>query len=309
MTGAGGFIGCNVVEKLASAGFFVRAVYRSFPGPDVRSYRLVERHVLGGLERVDFAAAIFKGVDCVIHCAASAHGAKGPRVRSAAGRFAENARATEVIARYAAQAGVKKFMFLSSVGVLGRSTHGRGPFTDADVPNPHDDYSESKRASEMFLEDFCGAMGMSLYVFRLPLVYGRGAKGTFAQLMRLVHSGVPLPIGSIENRRSFLSVNNLSEFIVKALSSQAGSGEYLLSDGWDLSTPELVFGIGRAVGVRPRIVRCPVGLLRIGGALLGRSVEVEKLVGSLQVDSRRAFRAFAWTPTLSAEECLARAVG
>jgi UDP-glucose 4-epimerase len=309
VTGAGGFIGSNLVEVLASAGFFVRAVYRSSPASDLPSHRLIERLVLGGFERADVAAPAFRGVDSVIHCAACAHGVKSAHVRGATSRFSDNVLATEFVARQAAQAGVKKFIFLSSVGVLGRSTPDGGPFTDAVIPSPHDDYSESKRASEIFLKDFCRAMGMRLYVFRLPMVYGRFAKGSFAHLLSLIRSGVPLPIGSINNRRSFLSVGNLSEFIVKSVSSEAADGEYLLSDGWDLSTPDFVSVIGRAVGIRPLIVRCPVGLLRVGGSLLGRSSAIEKLVVSLQVDSSRAFGAFGWTPTLSADECVARAVG
>ena len=212
------------------------------------------------------------------------------------------------LAQAAAQVGVKRFIFLSSVKVNGEFTKkGEGPFTEADVPHPEDAYGVSKWEAEQVLRDIGQRTGLELVIIRPALVYGPGVKANFLNLIKLIERGIPLPFSGIRNQRSFLSLANLVDLIYCCVENSAASGEtFLASDGDDVSTPELVRRIARALGKPARLMPVPPWLMRLGGAVSGKSKQVKRLCGSLQVDSSKVQRVLGWTPPSSMAEELAR---
>ena len=227
-----------------------------------------------------------------------------PRACTGRMRTAEAARAairrmnvdvTERLARAAADAGVAHFVFASTIKVNGEATLPGRPFRESDPPDPHDDYATSKRDAELVLAELAESTGLRVTSLRLPLTYGPRAKANFAALARAVRSGVPLPFAAIDNRRSLLGVGNLGDALATLLASDDADARgrntpYLLADAQPVSTPELVRAIARALGVAPRLFAVPPSLLRFAGACAGRAAAVERLVGSLEVDTS-AFRA------------------
>ena len=210
----------------------------------------------------------------------------------------------------ALRTGVGRFVYVSSIKVNGESTEGRAPFTAEDAPNPQDPYGASKREAEDLLRDATRSSAMDHVIVRPPLVYGPGVLANFAALVRAVERGIPLPLASIENARSLVSVQNLADLVVTATTSGAATRRtFLVSDDHDLSTPQLVRSIGAAIGVRPRLVPCPASLLRAIGRLTGRSGMSERLCGSLQVDIAATRSTLGWAPPLTVEQSMAAMAG
>lgn len=299
VTGASGFVGRALCEALTAAGrpprIAVRAASPAVPdavpvgevGPDT-----------------DWRAAL-DGIRCVVHLVARTHVLQ----ESAADPLSEsrriNVQGTERLARAAAEWGVRRFVFLSSVKVNGERTDAR-PYTEDDPPAPEDAYGISKLEAEQALAAVTASTGLEVVVLRPPLVYGPGVKGNFLRLMDAIARGLPLPLASITNRRSLVHVGNLAGAIVVALDApQAAGRTYLVSDGEDLSTPELVHAIARALDRRPRLLPFPPRMLEAAAALLGRGAEARRLTGSLQVDSSRIRRELGWRPPISLAQGLA----
>jgi nucleoside-diphosphate-sugar epimerase len=307
VTGATGFIGSALVAELAVRQFNVHQVPRS---------------------SVDVA-----GAQCVIHCAARAHIMRDEALDPLTEYRRVNEQGTLDLARQAAVEGVKRFVFLSSVKVNGESTDGlprpfgarndgpgatsslgavkpRGdPFTVHDEPRPEDAYGLSKWEAEQGLWEIASQTGMEVVVVRPPLVYGPGVKGNFARLLDLVRSGVPLPLAAVNNRRSFIGLDNLVDLLILCVDHPKAAGQTLLvSDVQDLSTPELLRMIANAMGRPARLFPVPVPLLRLAGRALGRLNEVDRLVGSLQFDSSSTRELLGWTPPVSVEEGIKRMV-
>ncbi len=207
-----------------------------------------------------------------------------------------NVAGTERLAIMAAEAGVRRFIYASSVKVNGERTLD-APFTESEAPHPEDAYGRSKSEAEDALHRVAGFSKLEAVVVRPPLVYGPGVKGNFLRLMRLVARGVPLPLASVVNRRSLVFVGNLVDAIIACVESPAAPGNtYLVCDKEDVSTPELIRSLAAALGVRARLFPCPVALLKLGAALLGNGGEAERLTGSLQVDSTKIRRQLGWQP-------------
>ena len=283
ITGAKGFIGSSLVTELAARQFSVTQGTRS------------------SLE--------ISGSQCVIHCAARAHIMDDEALDSLTEYRAVNVQGTLNFARQAAAAGVKRFVFLSSVKVNGESTDGWVQFARDDEPAPEDAYGLSKWEAEQGLWQIAYQTGMEVIVVRPPLVYGPGVKGNFARLLKLVHSGVPLPLAAVNNRRSFIGLDNLVDLLIHCVDHPKAAGQTLLvSDNHDLSTPELLRMIANAMERPARLFPMPVPLLRLAGRALGRLNEVDRLVGSLQVDSSRTRSLLDWTPPVSVEEGIRRMV-
>lgn len=308
LTGATGFVGRSVCESLAGAGRQVRAVVRK-PG------RLKEIGA-GCLETVvgeigpetnwDDALA---GVDSVVHLAARVHVMADKAVDPLAEFRRVNTAGTLHLARQAARAGVRRLVYLSSVKVNGEATAPGRKFTAADSPAPLDPYGISKMEAEQGLAAVATETGLEVVIIRPPLVYGPGVKGNFARLLALVERGVPLPLALVDNRRSMVALGNLVDLIITCLDHPAAAGQtFLVADGEDLATPELIRRLAQAMGRPARLWPLPVSLLRLGGRLLGHTAEVERLVGSLQVDIGHTCRTLGWTPPLSVDEGLRRAV-
>jgi nucleoside-diphosphate-sugar epimerase len=248
------------------------------------------------------------GVDCVVHLAARAH-ILGDASANAGAYFETNERGTQRLAVEAVRAGIRRLVYLSSIKVNGEETPIR-PFTAADEPQPRDAYGTSKWLGEKHLFEVAAAARLEAVVIRSPLVYGPGVRANFLRLLRLVDKRVPLPLGAIANRRSLVSVWNLCDLLGNVLVNGMASGHtWMVSDGVDLSTPDLMRRIGRAMNRRVRLFPLPVGVLMLCGGLVGRRAEVRRLCGSLAVDISPTCERLGWSPPVSADEGIARTVG
>ena len=245
------------------------------------------------------------GVECVVHLAARTHVLE----RSGSWDLAEyrrvNVQGTRHLAESAARAGVRRFIFLSSVKVNGERTFDR-PFRESDPGRPEDAYGITKKEAEDALALVSRETAMSTVILRPPLVYGPGVKGNFLRLMRFVARGVPLPLGSIQNRRSLLYVGNLVDAILSCMSTpNRAQRVFLVSDGEDLSSPQLVTRLARALHVPARLLKCPVRALEMLGTLVGKSDEIARLTHSLQIDSRLIRDELGWKPPYDLEHGMA----
>jgi nucleoside-diphosphate-sugar epimerase len=243
------------------------------------------------------------GVDVVIHLAARVHVmndvARDPleEYRNA------NTLATIHLAQEAAKAGVKRFIYLSSIKVNGEETTSGQSYSEDSVPAPIDPYGVSKWEAELGLEKVCAQTGMEFVIIRPPLVYGPGVKANFQKLMGLVAKGLPLPLGSVHNQRSMLALDNLVSFIAKVTANPlAANQRFLLSDGQDLSTTQLLRLLAKGMDKSIWFLPVPVFILRAAAQILGASAAADRLLGSLQIDSSKARQLLQWQPPLSAEE-------
>ena len=220
-----------------------------------------------------------------------------------------NVESTMRLARQAAEAGVKRFVFMSSVKVNGESTLIGHAFTEEDIPAPQDAYGQSKNEAEIGLRQLAAETGMEVVIIRPPLIYGPGVKANFAALMRAVQRGWPLPLGAIHNQRSLVALDNLVDFILTCLSHpDAAQQTFLVSDGHDLSTTELVRGMARAAGVASRILPIPAWILQTAASLLGKGAAAQRLCGNLQIDISKARTHLGWRPPISVDEGLRRVI-
>lgn len=291
VTGASGFVGTAVCAEAVRRGWEVRGAVRSASSPLAQG---VERWPIGDLRDAAWQPAL-QGVDAVIHLAGVAHELHGQNAE--AFYHAVNCAATERLARAAARAGVRRFVFASSIKVNGESTPPDRPFRATDAPRPAERYARSKWQAEQALAKVAADAGLKVVAVRPPLVYGPGVGANFLRLVRLVDSGMPLPLGSIRNRRSFIFIGNLVDLIVLCATSPAAAGKTLLcSDGEDLGTPELVARIAKSLGRRVRLWPFPSSLLP------------SKLVQSLAIDAGETCRGLQWRHKFSVDEGLAQTI-
>jgi UDP-glucose 4-epimerase len=303
VTGATGFIGSALCEQLARSDYCVRAALRS-ARPVAAG--ISETAVVGDIgDAIDWAGAL-KGVDAIIHLAALAHLSSR---HATTGAYMEiNAHGTRRLASAAAAAGVRRFIYLSSVKVNGEKTKDSA-FGPDDEPHPEDAYGMSKWLAEQHLAQVAAKSDMQAVIVRSPLVYGPGVRANFLRLLRWVDSGWPMPLAAIDNRRSLVSVWNLCDLLVTLMRNPGASGgTWMVSDADDLSTPQLVHGIARAMNRRARLISVPVGLLQACGWLTGRQAEVRRLCESLVVDASRTRALLGWVAPVSAQQALARTV-
>ncbi|KQP35808.1 hypothetical protein ASF44_21115 [Pseudorhodoferax sp. Leaf274] len=287
VTGSSGFIGQHLVRALALRGRSVQRAQR--PTGD------------GGIDRLH-------GIQSIIHLAARAHVLDDTAAAPLAAYRAANTVATLALAEQAAAAGVRRFIFISSVKVHGESTPPGRPFDENITATPHDPYALSKWEAEQGLAAIAARGAMEVVVVRPPLVYGPGVKANFAALLRAVARGWPLPLAAIDNRRSLVGIDNLVDFLLLCLDHPAAANEtFLVSDGEDLSTPELLRRLGNAMSRPARLWPIPPELLTAGAALLGRRAAAERLCGNLQVDITKARTLLNWSPPVSVDEGLRRA--
>jgi len=218
-----------------------------------------------------------------------------------------NVEGTLNLARQAAKAGVSRFVYISSIKVNGEQTASGKPFTPDDEPAPEDSYGVSKLEAETGLHEIASETGMEVVIIRPPLVYGPGVKGNFASMIKLVDKGLPLPLGAIHNKRSLVALDNLVDLITTCIDHPAAANQvFLAGDGQDVSTTELLRGVGRAMGKPARLIPVPAGMLMFGAGLLGKKAVGQRLLGSLQVDISKARNLLGWEPPLSVEEGLRR---
>jgi nucleoside-diphosphate-sugar epimerase len=300
VTGASGFVGRALVAALATDDRFrVRAAYRTAP---VSAPAGVEALATGEIDAPQGWNVALQGINAVVHTVARTHVMRETEADALTSYRQINVLGTLSLARAAAAAGVKRFVFLSSIKVNGEATPIGRPFTEADAPAPLDAYGISKLEAERALSVLADETGLEVVVLRPPLIYGPGIKGNLERLTRLVARGVPLPLGAIRNQRSMIGLDNLCSAIMASLSQEAAVGRtYLVADGHDISTPELIRLIGAAMGKSPSLWAVPVALLHLAGGLTGRADEVRRLTGSLQVDAGLISRELGWQPETSVE--------
>lgn len=299
LTGANGFVGRNVAPVLSASGMIVRkAVRKRSSEPDT-----VVIDAIGPQTNWDEA---LRGVDAVVHLAARVH---HPREEHASEIYRTiNTDGTLHLARCAAKAGVRQFIYLSTILVNGASTDGRAPFREGDPVTPRGVYGLSKAAAEAGLEAIAIETDMSITVIRPPLIHGPGALGNFRLLVKAAARGVPLPFGAIRNRRAFLGVENLASFIVHRLTHPGSKFDvFLVADDEQVSTPEFVRRIATAMGRKARIVPFPLFALKTLFRLSGRSEASDSVAGSQEVDTSKALKT-GWRPPLSLDEGLRNAL-
>lgn len=303
VTGARGFVGSHLCTLLRRSGHSVLEAIRQRDFAPAPGVELIET---GPIERFEAWATALRGVEAVVHLAARVHVMAETEADPERCFWSVNTLATERLASAAADAGVRRFVYSSSVKVNGEST-GSKPFDALDAPSPRDAYGRSKLAAERALERISSASGMAHTVIRPPLVYGPGVGGNVLRLMRWVGRGVPLPLASVRNARSLVSVWALCDLVLRCLDApQAANRTLMVSDGEDLSTPDLIRHLARGIGRPARLFAAPPALLRVAGALAGRSAEVDRLIGSLRVDASPTRELLGWCPPIDAATALER---
>lgn len=299
VTGASGFLGSALCRHLQALGHPVVPLLR-VPRPDFPEARIVGE--LG--PETDWTTAL-NGVDVVVHCAARAHIPlrPGPQDLEICRRI--NVEGTRSLAQAAVRAGVQRLVHVSSIKVLGERSPPGAPLRADSAPAPEDAYGVSKWEAELALQAVTAQTGLQTVIVRPPLVYGPGVKANFLRLMHAVHRGVPLPLGSIRNLRSMVALENLTDLLALCAVHPAAAGEtFLVSDGQDLSTPDLIRGMAVALGRPARLLPFPASWLRLAGRLTGRADQVERLVGSLQVDIGHTRRVLQWEPVCTVQQGL-----
>ncbi len=301
VTGVNGFIGKYLCAELLRREYAVIAASRSvndFIGK-------IEWVVISSINNETDWSHALHGIDVVIHLAARVH-VMNEVATDPLNEFRKvNVNGTLNLAKQAVTAAVKRFVFISSVKVNGEYTQLDKPFTEIDTPNPQDPYGISKSEAEQGLMLIAQKTGMEVVIIRPPLVYGAGVKANFASVMEMVSRCIPLPLGAIHNKRSFVYIDNLVSLIVKCVDHPAAANQvFLVSDGNDLSTTELLRGCANALGVRSRLLSIPQKLIEFLAALIGKKDVAQRLCGNLQVDITKARRLLDWKPPITVEEGL-----
>lgn len=307
VTGATGFVGRALCTELLRHGHPVCATLRR--GQDSTRLDLdgVEPIVIGTVTAATDWRNALAGCEAVIHLAARVHVMRDKAIDPLTEFCVVNVEGTLTLARQAAEAGVRRFVYLSSVKVNGEQTLPGRPFTEEDMPAPRDPYAISKYKAEEGLHKLAQQTGMEMVIIRPPLVYGPGVKANFRDMMCWLHKGVPLPFGAIHNRRSLLALDNLTNFIVTCLNHPVAANQtFLVSDGEDFSTTILLRRVMVALDMPPRLWPVPQKLLEMGFKLVGKGDMAQRLCRSLQVDITKSRTMLGWVPPLSVDEALAK---
>ena len=304
VTGANGFVGQAVCGEAAARGFSGYGMTRS--PCDFRDG--IENVVVGSIDDSTSWQGLLPACQVVVHAAARVH-VMADRVQNPLDEFRRaNVYGTLNLAQQAAAAGVRRFVFVSSIKVNGEATQLGFPFKADDASAPLDAYGVSKMEAEQGLRKISDQTGMEVVIIRPTLVYGPGVKANFAAMMRWLKRGVPLPLGAIHNQRSLVALDNLVDLIVTCLTHPAAANQtFLVSDGEDLSTTQLLRRMGAALGKPARLIPVPASVLKLGAALVGRPELAQRLCGSLQVDISKTRELLGWRPPVSVDEGLRRA--
>lgn len=306
VTGGTGFLGQALLHKLLTSGrrpliAAVRQKKTAFPA----ELKLELVSELGS--STDWTACL-QAVGVVVHCAARAHVMKEDAGDPLLEYRRVNVQGTLALARQAAKAGVQRFVYISSIKVNGERTASHHAFHASDIPEPEDAYGASKLEAEQGLIALAHETGMEVVIIRPPLVYGPGVKGNFSSMVRWMRKGMPLPLGAVRNKRSLVALDNLVDFIALCAdperSPRAANEVFLISDGEDVSTTELLRKVANAYSVVPRLLPIPVIWIRTVARLLGKHSVADRLLGSLVVDASKAWDLLGWKPVVSMDEQL-----
>ena len=301
ITGVNGFVGQCLSTVALQRGWRVTGAVRTASTCPAG----VEPVVVGDIDDETKWAEALRGIDIVVHLAARVHVMKDNAADPLHEFRRVNLHGTTNLARQAARAGVKRLVYVSSIKVNGEETQGLRQYSDLDTPAPQDPYAISKWEAEQALHRIAHETGLEVVILRPPLMYGPGVKGNFASMLRVLGKSIPLPLASVDNRRSLLYVGNfVSAITASAIHPVAADQTYLVSDGEDISTPDLLRRVATALGVSPRLFPFPRALLRLAGKLSGKSEQIGRLLGSLRVDSDKIRRDLNWQPPYSLQQGL-----
>jgi nucleoside-diphosphate-sugar epimerase len=302
ITGANGFVGKSLCKALISSNNFIKALARRMDS-SLNSLK-VEYIQIGDISLDINLKEYLVGCDCIVHCAGKAHIMNDTSNLDA--YQSVNIVGTKNLAEQAVLAGVKRFIFLSSVKVNGESTGNSDDpkiFTNDDTPNPQDNYAISKFEAEKALWEIASKTNLEVVIVRLPLVYGKSVKGNLKSLIKLINYKIPLPFADIKNKRSLIGIDNLVDVLVRCIENPNAAGKtFLVSDGEDLSTSELINLIASGMNRSIILFRLPRALLKFFGFILMRQGQIDRLIGSLQIDNSYVRKILNWTPPVSVEE-------
>ncbi len=312
LTGANGFVGKALCRNLLEQGFRVRAVVRSQEKANMLQ-KLFASSQLECVVVADFTKTkwqtVLDQVDAIIHLAARAHVVYENNPASSAEYQLANVAFTEQLAKAAVTHHVTRFLYMSSVMVTGTATQSK-PFTEIDLPNPHNIYAHSKWRAEQVLQEISKNSDLKVTILRSPVVYGQGVKANFQSLLKLVQSGLPIPLGRIQNQRSLIYVENLVDAIVTCLQQEAAIGQtYLVADAEPVSTPDLIRQIAAALNKPARLWPFPIAFLKGMAKMIGKSAMVDKLLESLVIDCAKIKNELGWQPPYTLQEGLMRDFG
>jgi len=293
ITGANGFVGTLLVSRLRQEGYAIRVAGRH-DSADIR---------IPSLDGATQWNGHLDGIKTVIHLAAHVH-VMSPRPEDMQAFHRVNVLGTQNLAEAAAQAGVSRFVFLSTVKVHGEFTT-RSPWTEESPIDPRDEYARSKANAEQILRALSASTGMETVIVRPPLVYGPGVKANFLALMKAVQRGMPLPLAGMHNLRSIIYIGNLVDLLTHCISHpHAGNKAFLVSDGVDMALPELVIALAGEMRRTPRLFSFPQWMLRAAATLVGKNAALDRLTSSLQVDSSYVRNELQWNPPFTVQEGL-----
>ena len=316
VTGASGFIGNALCKALIKSDRSIYGAVRSINSSLIKSE--IKYVSVGDISFKPNWKDILAGIDCVIHCAAIPH--KVNKNQDLDLYRLVNTKASEYLAEESCKAGVKRLIFLSSIKVNGESTNNefekvnpsgqiKNVFTHNDIPNPLDPYSISKSNAETFLWKISAKTSLDVVVVRLPLVYGKNVKGNLARLIKLVRSGIPLPLGLVKNQRSMIGIDNLVDLLIRCIDHPKANGKtFLASDDEDISTSELIKLIASSMGRKANLFPFPISMLKFLTSVLGKREEINRLIGSLKIDDSYTKEILNWTPPITVEEGIRRMV-
>ena len=317
VTGASGFIGQSLIKYLSKLNKPVRGTLRSNSSFFLNAE--VEYVSVNDINHNTNWNESLINVDCIIHCAGKVHNMKIKKEQDDLETYhSVNVDGTKQLAEQAAEAKIRRLIFLSSVKVNVENTNNdinkfldekKIVFSHKDLVSPKDPYAKSKLEAEKTLWEISSRTGLEVVVVRLPLVYGYGAKGNLERLIKLVKSGILLPLGLVKNQRSMIGIDNLVDLLIRCIDHPEASGKtFLTSDGEDLSTPELIRLIALSMKRKANLFPFPISILKFLGLVFGRSEEINKLIGSLRVDNSYTEAILNWSPPVSVEEGIRRMV-
>ena len=305
VTGASGFVGQTLCTVLKDNGYDVVASVRSASSDTCSDTNKV---VVGEVGSSTNWSAVLEGVETVVHLAARVHVMKDTAQKPLQAYRRINVEGSERLARQAAESGTKRLIYVSSIKVNGQSTSKKA-FGADDTPNPCDNYSRSKWEAEQRLRQVADETGLQVVIVRPPLIYGPGVGGNFLRLLELVSSGVPLPFGYVSSYRSLVGIHNFCDFLKICLAHPAAPGQtFLVSDGADMPTRDLIARIARTMNKPTALLPVPVWLLYLAGKLFRKAAEIERLCASLQIDIEKATRILHWKPPFALDEELQRTI-